>query len=107
MKTRVFIYRFRLNNAVNPLNKNIIMLFSAFKGFHELESPRNGKPYCRSCYIDLTCSKCAGCKKAITDKAVKALDADWHVDCFVCKVIYILVKLTNIGINSILHLKFI
>ena len=56
------------------------------KGFHELDSPNNGKPYCRTCFIDLTCSKCAGCKKPITDKAVKALDADWHVDCFVCKV---------------------
>ena len=57
-----------------------------FKGFHEMESPKNGKPYCRNCYIDLTCSKCAGCKQAITDKAVKALNSDWHVECFICKV---------------------
>ena len=57
-----------------------------FKGFHEMESPKNGKPYCRNCYIDLTCSKCTGCKQAITDKAVKALNSDWHVECFICKV---------------------
>ena len=57
-----------------------------FKGFHEMESPKNGKPYCRNCYIDLTCSKCAGCKQAITDKAVKALNSDWHVEFFICKV---------------------
>merc|ERR1712136_710903 len=59
--------------------------FGAGQGFHELDSPNNGKPYCRACFIDITCSKCAGCKKPITDRAVKALDSDWHVDCFVCK----------------------
>ena len=65
----------------------VLLILKLFlKGFHELESPRNGRPYCRNCYIDLTCSKCVGCTKPITDKAVKALDSDWHVDCFVCKV---------------------
>ena len=40
----------------------------------------------RSCYIELTCSKCAGCDQPITDKAVKAMEREWHVGCFVCKV---------------------
>ena len=56
--------------------------FEKDQGFHE----RNNFPYCKACYVELACEKCAGCSKPITDKAIKALDKDWHVACFVCKV---------------------
>eukprot|EP00092_Neocalanus_flemingeri_P027310 GFUD01029621.1.p1 GENE.GFUD01029621.1~~GFUD01029621.1.p1 ORF type:complete len:187 (+),score=44.70 GFUD01029621.1:118-678(+) len=44
-----------------------------------------GRPYCKACYIDTVCDRCHGCSKPITDKAMKALEHSWHVDCFVCK----------------------
>ncbi|TRY79206.1 hypothetical protein TCAL_01994 [Tigriopus californicus] len=55
--------------------------FGKDEGFHEM----NGTPYCKTCYIDTACDKCAGCSRPITDKAMKALDQTWHVGCFVCK----------------------
>ncbi len=57
-------------------------VFSRDQAFHE----KGGFPYCKSCYVDLVCSKCAGCCLPITDRALKAMEADWHVECFVCQV---------------------
>jgi hypothetical protein len=36
--------------------------------------------------MDAALPKCKGCSKPITDKALKALGGQWHVNCFVCKV---------------------
>ncbi len=58
------------------------MQFSAETGYHEHES----KPYCEPCYSDVALPKCKGCQKPIKDKAIKALNSDWHLTCFVCKV---------------------
>lgn len=56
--------------------------FTADSGYHE----HNGNPHCEKCYVEATCDKCKGCKKAITDKSVNAMGGAWHLDCFVCKV---------------------
>ncbi len=56
--------------------------FTAETGYHELEA----KPYCEPCYSDKALPKCKGCSKPIKDKAIKALNAEWHLACFVCKV---------------------
>ena len=56
--------------------------FSAETGYHE----HDGKPYCEPCYSDVALPKCKGCGKPIKDKAIKALNSDWHLSCFVCKV---------------------
>jgi len=55
--------------------------FTAETGYHEHE----GKPYCEPCYTDVALPKCKGCSKAIKDKAIKAMNAEWHLGCFVCK----------------------
>jgi len=56
--------------------------FSAETGYHEHES----RPFCEPCYADVALPKCKACGSAIKDRAVKALNADWHLGCFVCKV---------------------
>ncbi|GBP33864.1 Transforming growth factor beta-1-induced transcript 1 protein [Eumeta japonica] len=43
-----------------------------------------GRPYCSACYADKFAARCAGCRQPIVDKAVVALDAKWHKDCFTC-----------------------
>lgn len=45
-----------------------------------------GRPYCSACYADKFAARCKGCLKPITDKAIIALDAKWHRDCFTCMV---------------------
>eukprot|EP00045_Choanoeca_perplexa_P004788 m.40653 g.40653 ORF g.40653 m.40653 type:complete len:411 (+) comp12766_c0_seq1:110-1342(+) len=45
---------------------------------------QGGMPFCSRCYADLHSPKCGGCHKPIADSCLKALDKDWHVDCFVC-----------------------
>ena len=45
-----------------------------------------GKAYCDKCYTATILPKCAGCSQAIQDRALKAFDAQWHVQCFVCEV---------------------
>ncbi|XP_055390056.1 transforming growth factor beta-1-induced transcript 1 protein isoform X2 [Condylostylus longicornis] len=46
---------------------------------------RDGKAYCKDDFEQMFAEKCFGCTKPITDKAVIALDAKWHKDCFKCK----------------------
>ena len=46
-----------------------------------------GAAYCEQCYAERILPKCFGCHRPITDRALKALDAQWHVECFVCEVI--------------------
>ena len=46
-----------------------------------------GAAYCDQCYAERILPKCFGCHRPITDRALKALDAQWHVECFVCEVI--------------------
>ncbi|EPS44821.1 hypothetical protein H072_1161 [Dactylellina haptotyla CBS 200.50] len=40
--------------------------------------------WCLPCYQKRYSSKCKKCKKPVTDTVVKALDADWHMECFCC-----------------------
>ncbi|KAF3173364.1 hypothetical protein TWF225_009817 [Orbilia oligospora] len=40
--------------------------------------------WCLCCYQKRYSSKCKKCKKPVTDTVVKALDADWHMECFCC-----------------------
>ncbi|KAK6514374.1 hypothetical protein TWF506_008770 [Arthrobotrys conoides] len=40
--------------------------------------------WCLGCYQKRYSSKCKKCKKPVTDTVVKALDADWHMECFCC-----------------------
>ncbi|RPA81655.1 hypothetical protein BJ508DRAFT_306271 [Ascobolus immersus RN42] len=40
--------------------------------------------WCLPCYGRRYSEKCKKCRKPITDTVVKALDAEWHVECFVC-----------------------
>lgn len=47
---------------------------------------RDGKPYCKEDFEQIFAAKCAGCARPISDKAIIALDAKWHKDCFKCKV---------------------
>lgn len=44
----------------------------------------DGKAYCRRDYNRLFGSTCAGCKKPLSGKKLKALDKEWHPQCFVC-----------------------
>lgn len=47
---------------------------------------RDGKPYCKEDFENIFAAKCKGCEKPISDKAIVALEAKWHKDCFKCKV---------------------
>lgn len=47
---------------------------------------REGKPYCKEDFENIFAAKCNGCQKPISDKAIVALEAKWHKDCFKCKV---------------------
>lgn len=47
---------------------------------------KDGQAFCHADYEKLYASKCAGCTKTILDKAVIALNAKWHKDCFKCMV---------------------
>ncbi len=76
--------RFPAKNIQITINIHFLNYF--LQAFHE----RGGFPHCKPCYVDEVCSKCAGCLLPITDRALKAMEADWHVECFVCKVRYIL-----------------
>ena len=45
---------------------------------------REKQPVCLKCFEEKFADKCKGCTKAIMDKAVIALNAKWHQDCFTC-----------------------
>lgn len=49
-------------------------------------SHSDGKPYCRNDYFDMFAPKCAGCNRSIMENYISALNAQWHADCFVCRV---------------------
>ena len=42
--------------------------------------------WCLGCYEKRYSSKCKKCKKPVTETVVKALGAEWHVECFCCVV---------------------
>ena len=54
-------------------------------GFHE----HNNQAYCEHCYTNIVLPKCRACEKPITDRTMKAMGNQWHVSCFVCKVIQV------------------
>ena len=45
-----------------------------------------GQPYCDPCYTATVLPRCAGCTQPITDRALRAMDQQWHVTCFTCQV---------------------
>ena len=45
-----------------------------------------GRPYCDPCYTATVLPRCAGCTQPITDRALRAMDQQWHVTCFTCQV---------------------
>ena len=47
---------------------------------------KDGFAWCVGCHTKRYSGKCAGCRKAITDLVVNALDKEWHEGCFCCKV---------------------
>eukprot|EP01111_Echinosteliopsis_oligospora_P009335 TRINITY_DN2720_c0_g1_i3.p1 TRINITY_DN2720_c0_g1~~TRINITY_DN2720_c0_g1_i3.p1 ORF type:complete len:679 (-),score=128.88 TRINITY_DN2720_c0_g1_i3:71-2107(-) len=61
--------------------------FTCFKCRQQLTSftELNKKPYCQNCFRAATAPTCNGCKGGIvTGATLKALDAIWHPECFVC-----------------------
>ena len=52
------------------------------EGFHEKDS----KAYCRECYYEKFAPRCRRCDKAIMEGFISALGAQWHPECFCCKV---------------------
>lgn len=56
--------------------------FDAKKPFVE----REGYAWCVECHTRRFSGKCKGCRKPIVDLVVRALGAEWHENCFCCKV---------------------
>ena len=52
------------------------------EGFHEKDS----KAFCRECYYEKFAPRCRRCDKAIMEGFITALGAQWHPECFSCKV---------------------
>jgi len=52
------------------------------EGFHE----KDGKAFCRECYYEKFAPRCKRCEKAIMEGFITALNAQWHPECFSCKV---------------------
>lgn len=52
------------------------------EGFHEKDS----KAFCRECYYEKFAPHCKRCEKAIMEGFITALNAQWHPECFSCKV---------------------
>ena len=47
---------------------------------------KEGRMYCRPHFNEKFCPRCAGCSELITESSfVRALDKDWHRQCFICK----------------------
>jgi len=47
---------------------------------------KDGFAWCVDCHSRRFSGKCAGCRKPVVDMVVKALDKEWHEDCFCCRV---------------------
>ncbi|KIW06667.1 uncharacterized protein PV09_02373 [Verruconis gallopava] len=45
---------------------------------------RDGYAWCVNCHTNRYSTKCKKCRKPVTDMVVKALDAEWHEECFRC-----------------------
>ena len=52
------------------------------EGFHE----KDGKAFCQECYYENYAPRCKRCNKAIMEGFITALNAQWHPECFSCKV---------------------
>jgi paxillin len=52
------------------------------EGFHSKDS----KAYCRECYYEKFAPRCKRCDKSIMEGFITALGAQWHSECFCCKV---------------------
>lgn len=49
---------------------------------------KEGYAWCVGCHTNRFSTKCRKCRKPVTDTVVKALNAEWHLNCFVCMVSY-------------------
>lgn len=47
---------------------------------------KNGYAWCVNCHAGKFNGKCKGCRKPVVTEGIRALDADWHGDCFICTV---------------------
>jgi hypothetical protein len=47
---------------------------------------KDGYAWCVNCHTNRYSTKCKKCRKPVTDTVVKALDAEWHEQCFCCTV---------------------
>lgn len=47
---------------------------------------KEGYAWCVGCHTNRFSTKCRKCRKPVTDTVVKALNAEWHLNCFVCMV---------------------
>lgn len=45
---------------------------------------QEGKPYCFEDYQKLFAKRCGGCQKTIQGPHVKAMEKEYHSDCFIC-----------------------
>ncbi|KAI9862522.1 MAG: hypothetical protein M1813_004374 [Trichoglossum hirsutum] len=45
---------------------------------------KDGYAWCVNCHTRRYSTKCKKCRKPVTDMVVKALDAEWHTECFRC-----------------------
>jgi hypothetical protein len=52
--------------------------------FEESYWEHEGKPYCSDHFFEKAGQRCAKCKDYIYEQVVKAMDATWHFECFVC-----------------------
>lgn len=52
---------------------------------------KDGYAWCVNCHTHRYSTKCKKCRKPVTDTVVKALGAEWHMDCFCCMVSQVIV----------------
>ncbi|KAI9756250.1 MAG: hypothetical protein M4579_003917 [Chaenotheca gracillima] len=45
---------------------------------------KDGYAWCVNCHTNRYSTKCKRCRRPVTDMVVKALDAEWHSECFCC-----------------------
>ncbi|KAL9083961.1 MAG: hypothetical protein Q9165_008304 [Trypethelium subeluteriae] len=51
---------------------------------------RDGYAWCVGCHTNRYSAKCRKCRRPVTEVVVKALGAEWHQECFVCVVSFLL-----------------